>query len=153
MSPLAGKLPFRKGSGAQPHSSGQSMSRHAQELDVARQEVRAGKREKDGASCTKSLLLVGSFCWQGSERAQAGGAVLRPPAGRCNGSMKHFQLGTQNCNCKLHPRCSGVWVKPISQLILTTGFCEATILFWGNVWSTDYTVSQHAKYMLETSKQ
>lgn len=107
MSLLAGKLSFRKGSRGQPHSSGRLMSRQAQELDVARQEVRAGKGEEDGASCTKSLLLMGSFCWQGSERAQAGGAELHPPAGRCNGSMKHFQLGTQNLDCKLHPWCSG----------------------------------------------
>lgn len=41
--------------------------------------ARAGKAPEDGASCTKSLLLLGSFCWQGSERAQAGGAELCPP--------------------------------------------------------------------------
>lgn len=64
-SPLAGKLPFRKGSGTQPHSSGQSLSLQAQELDVARQEGKAGKGAEDGASCAKSLLLVGSFCWKG----------------------------------------------------------------------------------------
>jgi len=62
------------------------MSRQAQELDVVRQEVRAGKGEEDGASCTKSLFLVGSFCWQGSERGQAGGAELCSPLGDAMGA-------------------------------------------------------------------
>lgn len=41
------------------------MSHQAQELEVARQEGKAGKGAEDGASCAKSLLLAGSFCWKG----------------------------------------------------------------------------------------
>lgn len=65
----------------------------AQELDVAGQEERAEKGRVDRARCTESELLAGSIRWQGSERAQAGDVELHPPAGRCAGSTKHFQLG------------------------------------------------------------
>lgn len=78
------------------------MSHQAEELDVARQEVRAGKGEH-GASCTKSLFPVGSFCWQGSERAQAGGAELPTLLGDAvgAGSTSSWELKTAIANCTL----------------------------------------------------
>lgn len=104
------------------------MSHQAQELDVARQKGKAGKGAEDGASCAKSLLLAGSFCWKGwrEPRLEAKSCILL-----LGMEWEHEALPAGSSDPA--PSCSGGRVKPISQLILTTGFCEATISFWGNV--------------------